>query len=86
MRYNLESYKTLAERFNKMSFLQKVITVKQQDIFILESDAHGNLSLRLDDFDAMNSELDMLFQFPEQLSGSELKTIFELSNIKLKIV
>lgn len=86
MKFTLNQYQTLAGRFNKMNFLQKVITVKQQEIFILESDMHGNLSLRLDDFDAMSQELDLLFIFPEQLSGSELKIIFDLGGINLKTV
>lgn len=86
MKYNLQQYQTLAERFNNMSFLQKIITVKQQEIFILECDIHGNLSLRLDDFEAMNLELDLLFIFPENLNGKELKEIFDLGGINLKIV
>ena len=86
MRYNLEQYQTLAERFNNMSFLQKILTIKQQEIFILECDMHGNLSIRLDDFEAMNLELDLLFTFPQQLNGKELKEIFDLGGINLKIV
>ena len=86
MKYNLQQYQTLAERFNNMSFLQKILTIKQQSLFILECDVHGNLSLRLDDFEAMNLELDLLFKFTEQLNGKELKEIFDLGGINLKIV
>lgn len=86
MKFSVSQYQTLSERFNKMNFLQKVLTVKQQDIFILESDMYGNLNLRLDDFEAMNLELDLLFTFPQQLNGRELKVIFDLGGINLKTV
>ena len=86
MKYNLQQYQTLAERFNNMSFLQKIITIKQQEIFILECDVHGNMALRLDDFEAMTESVDLLFKFPEQLNGKELKEIFDLGGINLKIV
>jgi hypothetical protein len=86
MKYNLEQYKTLAERFNAMSFLQKIMTVKQQDIFILEVDNHSNFFLRLDDNEAMQKELDLLFEFPQELSGKEFKAIFDICNINLKVV
>ena len=55
MKYSLEQYKTLAERFNAMSFLQKIMTIKQQDIFILEVDNYSNFFLRLDDNEAMQN-------------------------------
>lgn len=87
MKYNLEQYKTLAERFNNMSFLQKIIVIKQQqEIFILECDVHGNLALRLDDFEAMQSGVDLLFTFPENLNGKEIKDVFSLIDLKVKIV
>ena len=86
MRYNLKQYQKLAERFNNMSFLQKIIVVKQQSLFILECDIHGNLSLRLDDFEAMQSGVDILFTFPENLNGKEIKDVFSLIDLKVKIV
>lgn len=86
MKYNLQQYQTLAERFNNMSFLQKIITVKQQPIFQLEVDNCSNFFLRLNDEDAQIQGMDLLFKFPQQLNGKELKEIFDLGGINLKIV
>lgn len=87
MKYSETAYKTLAERFNNMSFLQKIIVVKQQpEIFILEVDDCSNFFLRLNDEDAMNQGIDLLFEFPQDFSAQSFKTIFDLGGISLKIV
>jgi len=84
MKYNEAQYKTLAERFNKMSFLQKLITIKQNsEIFYIETDGY-NFRLRLQDQEAMKSGFDEYFSFPEFLEYSHLKDIFSLIDIKVK--
>lgn len=87
MIYSIENYKLLAERFNKMSFLQKIITVKQQsDLFILEVDDCSNFFLRLNDKDAMKNEIDTLFEFPQEWSGKSFQVLFSLIDINIKTV
>lgn len=84
MKYSLEQYKTLAERFNKMSFLHKLITVKNtKELFEIETDGY-NVRLRLLDEDAMVNNIDSYFLFPEFLEYSHLKDIFSLSDINIK--
>lgn len=84
MKYSEHQYKTLAERFNKMSFLQKLITIKNNsEVFYLESDGY-NFRLRLCDETAMNSGLDSYFSFPELLEYSHIKDILSLGNINVK--
>lgn len=60
MIYNIEQYKTLADRFNKMSFLQKLLTIKNnKELFTIETDGY-NIRLRLEE-EAQKLELDLLF-------------------------
>lgn len=86
MKYSESAYKTLAERFNKMSFLQKIITIKQQDIFQLEVDDCSNFFLRLNDDDAQFAGVDKWFEFPQELSGKEFKAVFDIADINIKII
>lgn len=84
MKYNLEQYKTLSEKFNKMSFLHKLITIKNtKELFEIESDGY-NVRLRLLDEDAMVNNIDSYFIFPEFLEYSHLKDIFSLSDLIIK--
>lgn len=86
MKYDLNQYKTLAERFNEKSFLGKIMLIKQtHGLFILEV-SDGNLFLRLNDEEAQKMELDMLFSFPQFLSDKEWKDLFSLIDVNLKIV
>ena len=83
MKYNLEQYKTLSERFNKQSFTGKLIIIKNNpDIFTIESDGY-NVRLRLEE-DAMINNIDSYFLFPEFLEYSHLKDIFSLSDLTIK--
>ena len=83
MKYTVEQYRTLSERFNKMSFLQKIVTVKNNsDVFTLESDGY-NFRLRLEE-EAQKLELDLLFSFPEFLEFSQIKDIMSLIDLKIK--
>ena len=83
MKYSIEQYKVLAERFNKQSFLGKLILIKQNStIFRIESDGY-NVRLRLEE-EAMELNLDSYFSFPEFFEYSHLKDIFSLGNINVK--
>lgn len=77
-------YKTLSERFNKMSFLQKIITIKNnEELMYIETDGY-NIRLRFIDNEVMKRGDDLLFSFPEFFEYSHLKDIFSLSDIKVK--
>lgn len=86
MKYNISQYKILSERFNSQSFLQKIITIKQQELFILEVDNYSNFFLRLDDNEAMIQGIDKWFDFSQELSGKEFKDLFSLIDLQIKIV
>ena len=83
MIYSIEQYKTLADRFNKMPFLQKLLTIKNnKELFIIETDGY-NIRLRLEE-EAQKLELDLLFSFPAFLEYQHLKDIFSLVDINTK--
>ena len=83
MKYSIEQYKVLAERFNKQTFLGKLILIKNNpEIFTLEVDG-TNVRLRLEN-DAMLLNLDYNFSFPQFLEYSHLKDIFSLGNMNVK--
>ena len=83
MKYSIEQYKVLAERFNKQTFLGKLILIKNNpEIFTLEVDG-TNVRLRLEN-DAMLLNLDYNFSFPQFFEYSHLKDIFSLADIKIK--
>mgnify|MGYP000868879211 CR=1 FL=1 len=83
MIYSKEQYITLSERFNKQSFLGKLLLIKQNpNLFTLEVDG-TNVRLRLEN-DAMVLGLDSYFSFPEFFEYSHLKDIFSLADIKVK--
>lgn len=78
-----QQYKTLADRFNKMSFLQKLLTIKNnKELFTVETDGY-NIRLRLEE-EAQKLELDLLFSFPAFLEYQHLKDIFSLVDINTK--
>lgn len=84
MMYSKEQYTELSKRFNSQSFLQKLITIKNnKELFILESDGYNN-RLRLLDDKAMMEGLDLLFEFPQFFEYSHLKDIFSFADIKIK--
>ena len=83
MKYSIEQYKVLAERFNKQTFLGKLILIKNNpEIFTLEVDG-ANVRLRLEN-DAMLLNLDYNFSFPQFFEFFYLKDIFSLADIKIK--
>ena len=83
MIYSKEQYITLSERFNKQSFLGKLLLIKQNsNLFTLEVDG-TNVRLILEN-EAMVLGLDSYFSFPEFFDYSHLRDIFSLSDIKVK--
>lgn len=84
MAYTVEQYRTLSERFNKMSFLQKLITIKNnEELMFIETDGY-NVRLRFIDQKVMERGDDLLFSFPEFFDYLHLKDIFSLGNIAVK--
>ena len=82
--YTKEQWETLSGRFNKMSFLQKLITIKNNtEVFYIQSDGY-NIRLRLICENAMREGFDSYFSFPEFFEYSHLKDIFSLADIKIK--
>ena len=83
MLYTEKIYAKLAERFNKQSFMGKLITIRNnKDMFKIESDG-TNLRLRLLDNEAMELGLDLLFQFPEFIEFEQIRDIFALIDVKI---
>lgn len=83
MMYTEKQWEILSERFNKMSFLGKLMLIKQHPtIFKLEED-NSWFMLRLNCEEAMTNEYDMLFEFPNELSSSDIRNLFWLGDIKL---
>lgn len=84
MKYSEDNYKEIAKRFNEKTFLAKIILIKQQtELFTLESDG-VNFKLRLNDFEAMNKGIDLLFDFPETLNFQQMRDVFSLADINIK--
>jgi hypothetical protein len=84
MKFTLEQYKTLGERFNEKSFLGKLVLIKQQkDLFEIESDGY-NIRLRLLDLEAMNLGLDKYFSFPEFVDFEVMRDICKLADLPVK--
>lgn len=83
MMYTEQQYKTLSDKFNKMTLLQKILTIKQNpSIFELYTDGY-NWRLRLEN-KAQELGLDLLFEFEEFSSFKLMKDIFSLSDIAIK--
>ncbi len=83
MKYSIENYKVLSERFNKMSLLQKLVTIKQNpDIMELYTDGY-NWRLRLEE-PAQKLELDLLFEFTEFSTFEVMRDICKLADLNIK--
>lgn len=81
--YTSQEYKSMSERFNKMSFTAKIILIKQnKELFKLEFDGDC-FWLRLNDNEAMKREDDMLFDFPQNLSFEQMRDIFSLFDLTI---
>ena len=76
MRYSVESYKRMAEKFNKLGLEGKLLLIKMHsDIFKLEHHKEDWYILRLVEEEAMQLELDFLFDFPNELTEEQIKEI-----------
>lgn len=83
MLYTEKIYVKLSERFNKQSFLGKLIIIKNNpDLFKIETDG-TNLRLRLLDNEAMIAGLDLYFNFPEFVEFEHIRDIFSLIDVKI---
>lgn len=82
MNYTEQEWKLLAKRFNEKKFLGKLLLIKQNPtLFKLEID-NGWMMLRLHSEEAMGKEFDMLFEFPNELSSSDITDLFWAADIK----
>jgi hypothetical protein len=82
MNFNKDEWKELAKRFNEKKFLGKLLLIKQNpNLFKLEIDS-GWMMLRLHSEEAMQQEFDMLFEFPNELSSSDITDLFWAADIK----
>ena len=83
MLYTEKSYIKLSERFNRQSFMGKIITIKNNPtLFKIETDG-TNLRLRLLDNEAMELGLDLKFNFPEFVEFEQMRDIFNLIDVKI---
>lgn len=83
MKYTEAQYKTLAERFNKQSFLQKLVTIKQNPtLFSIECDG-VNIRLRLED-EAMQLGIDSYFSFSEFVDFELINSLCKLADLNVK--
>jgi hypothetical protein len=83
MLYTEKIYRNLADRFNKNSFMGKLILIKNNpELFKIESDG-TNLRLRLLDNEAMINGFDLYFQFPEFIEFEQIRDIFSLIDVKI---
>tara|TARA_R110000782_G_scaffold260726_1_gene352044 strand:- start:384 stop:635 length:252 start_codon:yes stop_codon:yes gene_type:complete len=81
--YTENQWKKLAESFNSKKFLGKLMLIKQHPtIFKLEED-NSWFMLRLHCEDAMENEWDLLFEFPGELSSSNIRDLFWSADVKL---
>lgn len=87
MKYSESVYKELSKRFNEKSFLGKIMLVKQTpELFQLEVDEYSNFFLRLNDDDAQFAGIDKWFDFPQNLSAKDFKSLFSMIDINLKMI
>lgn len=73
MRYSVDQYKMMAEKFNKLGLEGKLLLIKMHsDIFKLEHHKEDWYLLRLVEEEAMQLELDFLFDLPNELTKEQL--------------
>lgn len=83
MLYTEKIYRKLADRFNKQSFMGKLILIKNNpELFKIECDG-TNLRLRLLDNGAMENGVDSFFQFPEFIEFEHIRDMFTLIDVKI---
>ncbi len=82
-KYSLEQYKQMAERFNKMSFREKIVTIqKNSDILTLASD-HNWWGVKAKDKDIQEQleETDDLFTIESEWDSNEINVLVDLLGI-----
>lgn len=76
MKYTIDQYKRMAERFNKLGVEGKLLLIKMHpDIFKLEHHKEDWYLLRLQEDEAMQLELDFLFELQNELTEEQLKDL-----------
>lgn len=76
MRYSADQYRRMAEKFNKLGLEGKLLLIKMHpDIFKLEHHKEDWYILRLQEEEAMEQELDFLFEMPNELTEEQIKEI-----------
>lgn len=76
MKYSIEQYKQMAEKFNKLGLEGKLLLIKMYNtIFKLEHHKEDWYMLRLVEEEAMELELDFLFELPNELTEEQLKIL-----------
>ncbi len=84
MKFTKDQWTTLSERFNKQSFLGKLMIIKNNsDIFYIQADG-VNVRLRLHCEESMREGYDLLFSFCDFFSFAEIRDVFSLIDIKVK--
>lgn len=82
-KYSLKQYKQMAERFNKMSFREKIITIqKNSDILTLASD-HNWWGVKVKDKDIQQQlyEEDCQFSITSEWDSNEINELVDLLGI-----
>ena len=78
--FTLEEYKQMAERFNKMSFRNKIITIQNNsDILTLASD-HNWWGVKAKDKE-IQEQLEDEFEIEKEWDSSEMHTLVDLLGI-----
>lgn len=82
-KYSLEQYKQMADNFNKMSFRDKILTIKNNsDILTLASDYNWwGVKVKDEDIQEQLYEEDYLFEIEQEWSHEEMSTLIELLGI-----
>lgn len=82
-KYSLEQYKQMADNFNKMSFRDKILTIKNNsDILTLASDYNWwGVKVKDEEIQEQLYEEDYLFEIEQEWSHKEMYTLIELLGI-----
>lgn len=81
--FSLEQYKQMAERFNKMSFREKIVTIqKNSDILTLASD-HNWWGVKVKDKDIQEQldDEDCQFTITQEWDSNEMYELVDLLGI-----
>lgn len=81
--YNLEQYRQMAERFNKMSFREKIITIQSnKDILTLASDGNWwGVKVKNKEIQEQLYDNEWQFNIENEWGSREMSILVELLNI-----